>query len=94
MDAVPHLQPRDGDIARRLQERLVTDHHASLGSTLVPAADRAAHAAFQSWGWQDLGAVSRPPGATALRALVLPLGKRTAADPDGLAHDARTQRPA
>ncbi|WP_351237220.1 GNAT family N-acetyltransferase [Streptomyces sp. NPDC002133] len=91
-EIVVHPHEHDRDIARRLQERLVADHHASLGTTLVPAANRAAHAAFQSWGWQEIGTVHRPPGPTALRALVLPLRKRTAANPDGLAHDARTQR--
>ncbi|MFC5800950.1 GNAT family N-acetyltransferase [Streptomyces formicae] len=92
-EIVVHPHEQDRDIARRLQERLVADHHASLGTILVPAADRAAHAAFRSWGWQEIGEVHRPPGPTVLRALVLPLGKRTAANPDGLAHDARTQRP-
>lgn len=32
------------------------------------------------------------PGPTVLRALVLPLGQRTAEHPDGLAHNPRTQR--
>ncbi|MFE7777124.1 hypothetical protein ACFU5O_25175 [Streptomyces sp. NPDC057445] len=90
---VVHPHEEDQDIARRLQERLLADHHASLGATLVPAADRSAHAAFQSWGWQQIGEVHRPHDQAVLRAMVLPLGKRTAAVPDGLAHNARTQRP-
>ncbi|MEU4043080.1 hypothetical protein [Streptomyces antibioticus] len=95
-------------VARRLQRRLLADHHASLGATLVDQADRVVHDAFLSWGWQDIGAVLRPsdgssrssllpPDAVVLRALVLALGAGTgalgAANPDGLAHENRTQRP-
>lgn len=92
-EVVVHPHERDHDLAHRLQERLLAEHHASLGATLVPQEDRAAHAAFQSWGWQEVGEVHRPPGTAVLRALVLPLGERTAAHPDGLAHNAQTQRP-
>ncbi|MFF4040648.1 GNAT family N-acetyltransferase [Streptomyces sp. NPDC001816] len=93
---VVHPHQRDRDLARRLQERLLVDHHASLGATLVPVADDAARAAFQSWGWQVIGEVHRPldPGPAVLRTLVLPLGRRAATNPDGLAHNAGTQRPA
>ncbi|WP_327351509.1 GNAT family N-acetyltransferase [Streptomyces sp. NBC_01304] len=88
----PHGQHRG--LARRLQERLLADHQASLGITSVDRSDRTACAALQSWGWQDVGEIRRePPGATALRVLVLPLGERTAEHPDGLAHNDRTQRP-
>ncbi|MEU3277263.1 hypothetical protein [Streptomyces antibioticus] len=95
-------------LARRLQGRLLADHHASLGATLVDQADRAVHEVFLSWGWQDIGTVQRPsdqpsrpnlppPDAVVLRALVLALGAGTgtigAANPDGLAHENRTQRP-
>ncbi|MFI1704760.1 hypothetical protein ACWDDN_16585 [Streptomyces griseoruber] len=90
-------------LARRLQQRLLADHHASLGATLVDQADPAACDAFLSWGWQDIGTVRRPsdhpgprpPVALVLRALVLPLGRgpSAAAHPDGLAHENRTQRP-
>ena len=97
------VHPHSGDqaLARRLQQRLLGDHHASLGATLVDEADTPARDAFLSWGWQDIGAIRRPPDPTVLRpsapvllrALVLPLGLRTAAHPDGLAHENRTQRP-
>ncbi|MFG3028398.1 hypothetical protein ACGFZJ_07595 [Streptomyces sp. NPDC048253] len=97
----PHA---DGQrLARRLQYRLLADHHASLGATLVEQADSAVRNAFLSWGWQDIGLVRRPSDQqllrpsdpVVLRALVLPLGlgPHTAAHPDGLAHDNRTQRP-
>jgi hypothetical protein len=68
--ADPHGQNRA--IAHRLQEHLLTARHASLGLTLVPPADRAVRAAFESWGWQDIGEVVRFPGPVVLRALVLP----------------------
>ncbi|MFF3456734.1 hypothetical protein ACFYXH_20840 [Streptomyces sp. NPDC002730] len=92
-EIVVHPHEQDRDLARRLQERLLADHQASLGATLVDQADRATYAAFQSWGWQEIGEVRRPPGPAVTRALVLALGERTAATPDGLAHNARTQRP-
>jgi hypothetical protein len=69
--AHPHEQNRD--IAGRLQERLLTDLHASLGVTLVPPYDRAARTAFQSWGWLEIGEIVRLPGPVALRVLVLPV---------------------
>jgi GNAT superfamily N-acetyltransferase len=80
-------------IAHRLQERLLADHEASLGASLVNPDDHAALAAYRSWGWQDVGEVHKPPGPVTLRALVLQLGERSAAEPDGLAHNAGTQRP-
>ncbi|WJV47213.1 hypothetical protein [Streptomyces flavofungini] len=88
-----HPHERTPGLARLLQTRLLTDHHASLGATLVEQADHRAHAAFQAWGWEDIGQVRRPSGPAVLRALVLPLGERAADRPDGLAHNARTQRP-
>ncbi|WP_314244602.1 hypothetical protein [Streptomyces sp. DSM 40907] len=66
-------------LGRRLQERLLDDHHASLGATLVPESDIRSLAAFRSWGWREVGEVHRPPGTALLRALVLPLGIPTAA---------------
>jgi hypothetical protein len=100
-EIVMHPHTKDQDLARRLQQRLLADHHASLGATLVDQADSAAFDAFRSWGWQDIGAIRRPSapvvlrpsGSVTLRALILPLGQRTAVRPDGLAHENRTQRP-
>ena len=87
----PH--PQDQDVARRLQQRLLTDHHAARGATLVDQADHPALAARRSWGWLDAGEIWRPISATLLRALVLPAGERTAARLEGLAHDAWTRWP-
>lgn len=102
-ETLVHPHTLDQGLARRLQQRLLTDHHASLGATLVDQTDSAVRDAFLSWGWQDIGLVRRPSDQqgvrpsdpVVLRALVLPLepGPRTAAHPDGLAHDNRTQRP-
>ncbi|MFV0133163.1 hypothetical protein ACLGIH_07960 [Streptomyces sp. HMX87] len=95
----PYTEQQDA-VARRLQERLLADHHASLGATLVSEADPVALDAFRSRGWQDVGRVLRspdpsalrPPAPVPLRALILDLGPRTAARPHGLAHENRTQR--
>lgn len=78
-------------LADRLQEHLLADHRALLGATLVDRTHRAACAGFRSRGWHDIGLLYRPPGPTVLRALVLPLAERTAAEPGGLAHPARVQ---
>lgn len=78
----PH--PQDRDLARRAQERLLTDHQASLGATMVDPADRATSAALRSWGWLDIGVFRRPAGPTTFRALVLPVGERTTARLEGL----------
>ncbi|WP_406404520.1 hypothetical protein OH805_35260 [Streptomyces sp. NBC_00879] len=87
----PHEQ--DDDIARRLQQRLLTDHQASLGVTLVDQADHPSLAAFRSWGWRDIGEVRRPTGPTVFRALVLPLREPTTMRLDGLARHAWTRWP-
>jgi hypothetical protein len=87
----PHEQ--DDDIAHRLQQRLLTDHQASLGVTLVDEADHPSLAAFRSWGWRDIGEVWKPPGPTMFRALVLPVGERTALRLNGLARHAWTRWP-
>ncbi|MGW7403358.1 hypothetical protein ACWGI9_06425 [Streptomyces sp. NPDC054833] len=73
----PH--PRDRELSRRMQERLLTDHQASLGATLVDQADRSTLAVLRSWGWLDIGELRRPLGVTTFRALILPLGERTTA---------------
>lgn len=82
---------RHNGLADRLQARLLTDHQALLGATLVDRTHRAACAGFRSRGWRDIGLVYRPPGPTVLRALVLPLGEGTATQPGGLAPLARIQ---
>ncbi|MCX4763290.1 hypothetical protein OG562_20415 [Streptomyces sp. NBC_01275] len=103
----PHTADHDRDLARRLQQRLLADHHASLGATLVDQTDPATCDAFLSWGWQDIGTIHRPPddptlrssAPVLLRALVLPLvltphpQTHPPTHPDGLAHENRTQRP-
>jgi hypothetical protein len=87
----PH--PQDAHVALRLQKRLLTDHQASLGATLVDRADHPALTALRSWGWLDVGEVWRPISAKLLRVLVLPVGERTAARLEDLAHDAWTRWP-
>jgi hypothetical protein len=76
-----------------MQERLLTDHQASLGVTLVDESARRTLAALQGWGWREVGRIQREDDATPVRVLVLPLGERTEDHPDGLAHNDRTQRP-
>lgn len=84
-EIVVHPHTDDQDLARSLQERLLVDHHASLGATTVDQTDAVAFDAFLSWGWQDIGAIRRPSDLATprssdpatLRALVLPLGPRT-----------------
>ncbi|MFF8195694.1 hypothetical protein ACF05L_33600 [Streptomyces bobili] len=87
----PH--PRDQDGARRLQERLLSGHQASLGATLVDQDDHPTLASLRSWGWLDVGETWRPAGPTMFRALVFPLRERTTARLEGLAHDAWTRWP-
>ncbi|MFF3202469.1 hypothetical protein [Streptomyces sp. NPDC002962] len=87
----PH--PQDQDVARRLQERLLSGHQACLGATLVDPGDHPTLASLRSWGWLDMGEVRRPVGPTVFRALVLPVGERTTARLEGLAHDAWTRWP-
>ncbi|MGW3497979.1 STAS domain-containing protein [Streptomyces sp. NPDC001020] len=69
--AHPHAQRRD--IARRLQQRLLTDLHSTLGVTLLHPADQAGQAAFSSWGWQNMGEVVGLPGPVAPCVLSLPV---------------------
>ncbi|TFV32019.1 hypothetical protein E4K10_13680 [Streptomyces sp. T1317-0309] len=89
----PHPRNQEHDVARRLQEWLLTDHQASLGATLVHRADHLVIAALRSWGWLDVGEIWRPISATLLRVLVLPVGERTAARLEGLAYGAWTRWP-
>jgi GNAT superfamily N-acetyltransferase len=68
---VIHPDARYRGLAGRLQERLLADHRASLGATLVDRPNRASCAAFRSWGWREIGEVHRSPGPAVLRALIL-----------------------
>ncbi|QMU73911.1 hypothetical protein GXP74_19045 [Streptacidiphilus sp. P02-A3a] len=90
---VVHPHERHLGLADRLQDQLLANLPASLAATLLDQADIAALGVFRTWGWQEIGEVHRPHDHAVLRALVLPLGARTLAAPDGLAHNARTQRP-
>lgn len=45
-------QDRAWNLARRLQQRLLTAHHAALGVTLVDRTDDATVQALLSWGWR------------------------------------------
>ncbi|MFI6663034.1 hypothetical protein ACIBL8_47020 [Streptomyces sp. NPDC050523] len=91
LETVVHPHQYARGLARRLQERLLADHQASLGVTLVDQRDRSARAALEAWGWQEAGRLHRAP--TVLCVLLLPLGERTTEHPEGLGHNARTQRP-
>jgi hypothetical protein len=88
-----HPHKRDRAAGRRLQEALLANQDAPLGVTMVDGADAVACAAFLSWGWLKLGEarVGHPPGN--LRVAVKHLCERTAGNPDGLTHGARTQSP-
>ncbi|GAP51810.1 hypothetical protein [Streptomyces azureus] len=94
-----HPRTDDQGLARRLQNRLLADHHTSLGATLVDQADAPARDAFLSFGWQDIGTIRRPTDPTVLRptapapmrVLVLPIEPGTTARTD--AHENRTRRP-
>jgi hypothetical protein len=65
------LGPDGRDIARRLQQRLLTDRHIALGVALLHPADQAGHAAFESWGWQNMGQFVGLPGPVAPCVLTL-----------------------
>ncbi|MFE0800548.1 hypothetical protein [Streptomyces sp. NPDC058812] len=45
-------QDRAWNLARRLQKRLLTEHDAALGVTLVDRTDAATVHALRSWGWR------------------------------------------
>ncbi|WP_371655937.1 MULTISPECIES: hypothetical protein [unclassified Streptomyces] len=71
-EIVAHPHEQDHGLARQLQQQLLAARHASLGATLVNPADRTTHAAFRSWGWEDLGELRRPSSRTVWRFLVFP----------------------
>jgi hypothetical protein len=47
-------QDRAWNLARRLQKRLITEHGAALGVTLVNRCDDRTAEALRSWGWRYL----------------------------------------
>ncbi|WP_307813774.1 hypothetical protein [Streptomyces sp. N35] len=89
------VRPRaqESEVAHRLQERILADHQASLGVTLVAQDDGPALEALRSWGWQDLGEIWRLAGPTVFRVLVLPVGERTNRRLEGLARHTWTRWP-
>ncbi len=63
---------RDWDPARRLQLRLLTDHDAALGVTLVARGDERTLRALRSWGWRPpLPGTRATPRHAPCRVLVL-----------------------
>ncbi|QWB24265.1 MULTISPECIES: hypothetical protein [Streptomyces] len=65
-------QDRAWNLARRLQRRLLTDHGATIGVTLVSRSDAITVEALRSWGWRCLDGDTpgtTPPGP--FRVLVL-----------------------
>ncbi|SEE07855.1 hypothetical protein SAMN05216489_05431 [Streptomyces sp. 3213] len=85
------LRPHPRDVGRRLPERLLSDRQASLGATLVAPDDHPILVSLRSWRWLDVGEAWRPAARTMFRALVFPVGERTTARLEGLAHDAWTR---
>jgi hypothetical protein len=75
---VVHPHEHDRGLSGRLQRRVLADHHAALGATLLADIDDDAFGGFAALGWQQIGEIHRPSGPAVLRALVLPLGERTA----------------
>jgi hypothetical protein len=85
-----HPLARNRDMARRLQERLLAEHQASLGVTSVDRADQPVPAALRSWSRKDAGDVSRAADGAVFLSLVLLWGVRTAARPEELDHHSWT----
>ncbi|MER6344980.1 hypothetical protein ACWC10_30640 [Streptomyces sp. NPDC001595] len=68
-------QNRAWNLARRLQRRLLADHGAALGITLVDRRDRATVAVLRSWGWRNpVDDVPPPSPAVPYRILLLTAG--------------------
>ena len=88
-----HPHERDKGTGFRLQEALLLDQDASLGVTMVDEADAEVGGSFRAWGWAEVGEAASASEPTRLRVLVRQLGERSAENPDGLTHDARTQPP-
>lgn len=93
-DLLVHPYVRDRGVAGQLQKRLLDDNQASLGAVRVSRSDRAGYAAYQSWGWQEIGGYAATPTEPGGRVLVLPIGERSVDTPGGLVHNVHTQRPA
>ncbi|MFC8342698.1 hypothetical protein [Streptomyces sp. NPDC057280] len=70
-EACRQYQSRDWNLARRLQMRLLHDHGAALGVTLVCRGDTRMLEVLRSWGWRCVpaGIGAHPPALH--RALVL-----------------------
>ncbi|MFE5813118.1 STAS domain-containing protein [Streptomyces sp. NPDC056479] len=68
---VAQHQSQHRDIGRRLQQRLLADRHAAFGVALLHPADRAAQAAYESWGWRNHGQLVGLPGQGAPCVLTL-----------------------
>ncbi|MCF4139438.1 hypothetical protein L1856_25725 [Streptomyces sp. Tue 6430] len=66
-------QGRDGNLARRLQRRLLADHDATAGITLVNRTDAGMLKALLSWGWREAekGDGGEPLPASAWHVLIL-----------------------
>jgi hypothetical protein len=92
VETVIRSHEHDNGLTSRLHQRLLANSHASLGATLTHHADPL-NATLHAAGWRTLGEFRTTPGLTTLHVLILPIGTRTADDPDGLAHNAQTQRP-
>jgi hypothetical protein len=90
---VVHPREPERGLPGRLQKRLFSNGHASLGVTLLDRADSVAYGGFTSWGWRQIGEIHRPLAPGVLRTLVLPLGERITAAVDGLARKAPPHPP-
>ncbi|MBP5892163.1 hypothetical protein [Streptomyces scabiei] len=65
-------QDRAWNLARRLQKRLLTDHGAAVGVTLVNRSDHRTVDALRSWGWRYIeGDTPRTAPLGPFRVLVL-----------------------
>lgn len=66
-------QSREWNLARRLQKRLLSDHTAVVGVTLVDRGDTDTYEALLSWGWRCLPPTGTrgAPWPAARRLLVL-----------------------
>ncbi|MGW7383828.1 hypothetical protein [Streptomyces sp. NPDC054794] len=68
-----HPHERHREVARRLQEPLLSERQASLGVALTDRADEPIVASLRSWRRKDVGNVRRPADGAVFLALVPPL---------------------